>query len=124
MSKENQERIVIKISLDTNIFLNVKNNEEPFFEYSVKILDSIDGNIIECNLSTIVLSEICTEYYENNEIKEKNIFMTHIRTSLTYHIISVDERIADLAGKMRVENSIRLPDALIAVRRFLIIVSI
>jgi hypothetical protein len=50
--------------------------------------------------------------------------MTHIRTSLTYHIISVDERIADLAGKMRVENSIRLPDALIAVRRFLIIVSI
>ena len=66
--------MVTLISLDTNIFLNVKNKEEPFFEDSLMVLDLIDENKVMCVLSTIVLAEMCAGYYENkieeiNEVK-------------------------------------------------------
>lgn len=106
--------MVTLISLDTNIFLNVKNKEEPFFEDSTRALDLIDENKVNCVLSTIVLAEMCAGYYENNEVEEKNVFLSLIASSPSYRVVPVDAKIADFGGEVRAEKGIRLPDALIA----------
>jgi len=57
--------------IDTNVFLNVKNREEPFYASSKTVLDSVDDGKNKALLSTVVLAEICAGYYLIREIKER-----------------------------------------------------
>ena len=100
----------MRISLDTNIFLAIKNKEEssPFCE---KILNAIEEKKFTGVLSTIVISEVLVGFYQNNETWEADEFTQNI--TAYYEIIPVSLEISQKAAIIRANNNIKLPDALI-----------
>ena len=76
----------MKLALDTNIFLNVKNKEEPFYNFSKSILAAIDDQDTEYQaiVSIIVITELSIGYYINKEILEKNQFLSGLYSNKKY----------------------------------------
>ncbi len=105
--------MAIDVVVDTNVFINVKNREEPDYPFSKKILDWIDEGTLRGILSTIVIAEMCSGYYESDELKEKDDFLTHVNGSKSYKIMDLTVSIADDAGRIRGQNGLRLPDSII-----------
>lgn len=101
----------MKISLDTNVFLAVK-NKEPDFDYCKKIIDSIEENKIEGAVSTIVVAEVLVGFYQNREIDKAKRFSGKILLNYEIHIVGLE--IAQEAAKIRAKHNIKLPDAIIA----------
>jgi len=101
------------ISLDTNILLNVKNREEPYYKYSRQLLDCIDEGRAKCVLSTVVIAEMCSGYNEFDQLEEKDDFINHIRSSSNYGVVDLDISIADDAGRLRRSTGLRLVDTVI-----------
>ena len=103
----------MKITIDTNIFINVKEEEDPFFEYSSKILDAIeDGQLIGV-ISIITIAELCVGYYNINKPKEKDEYLSKLYSQDNYTIVNLDRRLADQSAKIRSETNLRLPDSII-----------
>ena len=103
----------LTVVLDTNIFINVKNREKPYYEHSRRILEAIDEGKVRALVSTIVIAEMCTGYYMFGDIEGKEKFLSHILASPNYEVVNVDTKIADLAGKIRIETDVKLPDAIL-----------
>jgi len=105
----------LKVSLDTNIFLNVKNKERPFYNYSKIILEAIDteNKDIKGILSIISITELLVGYYMNDEMMEKNEFLSGLFSSKNYKICDLDLNIAEKAAVLRSKVNLRLPDCLI-----------
>lgn len=101
----------MKVNLDTNIFLAVK-NKEPDYEYCERIIDEIEDKKIDSIMSTIVLAEILVGFFQNNEKDEASRFASS--ALLNYDLISVDQDIAQKAAYIRAQYNIKLPDALIS----------
>lgn len=101
------------ILLDTNIFLNVKNKEQQFYEFSKKLLDSVDDGKFRAILSVISVAEICAGYHEAGEEREKDDFMAHIQSSPNFKVVNLDPSLADYSGKIRAQTKLRLPDAIL-----------
>lgn len=101
----------MKVNLDTNIFIAVKNKESNF-EYSKQILDRIEDKTLNAVISTVVFMEVLVGFYQNNEKDEANSFSNKI--VLNYDLITVDPEIAIEAAKIRAKFGIKLPDAIIA----------
>jgi len=101
------------ILLDTNIFLNVKNKEQQFYEFSKKLLDFVDDGKIRAVLSVISVAEICAGYHEAGEEREKHDFMAHIQSSPNFKVVNLDPSLADYSGKIRAQTKLRLPDAIV-----------
>ena len=112
-SKEDAKGMASKISIDTNILLNVKNREEPFYKHSRQLLDRIDEGRVKCVLSTVVIAEMCSGYYEFDQLEEKDDFINHIRSSSNYGVVDLDIGIADEAGRLRRSTGLRLVDTII-----------
>jgi predicted nucleic acid-binding protein len=104
----------MEFAIDTNVFLNVKNREEPYFEYSKNILDSIDDGRNKAFVSTVVIAEISPGYHLTREIQEKEEFLLHLLSSQNYEVVDVSVNIADEAARIRSETGLKLPDAIIA----------
>jgi len=77
----------MEFAIDTNVFLNVKNREEPYYAYSKSILDSVDGGRNKAFVSTVVIAEICSGYYLTREIDEKEEFLLHLLSSQNYEVV-------------------------------------
>lgn len=101
----------MKVNLDTNIFIAVKNKESNF-EYSKQILDRIEDKTLNAVISTVVFMEVLVGFYQNNEKDEANSFSNKIL--LNYDLLTVDPEIAIEAAKIRAKFGIKLPDAIIA----------
>ena len=101
----------LKVSLDTNVFIAIKNKEENFI-YCQKILDAIEENQFKCVISTIVLSEVLGGFYQNNELDETDRFLSKVM--LNYNVIPVDTHISQKAAQIRAQYQFKLPDAIIA----------
>jgi len=56
---------------------------------------------------------LCAGYYEFNQLKEKDEFLTQLATNPNYEIIDLDLRIANEAGRIRAATGLHLPDAII-----------
>lgn len=91
----------IRICVDTNLFLNVKNKEKLRYKHSKKVLEAIDDGRAEGIVPTVVVAELCAGYYEFNQLKEKDEFLTQLATNPNYEIIDLDLRIANEAGRIR-----------------------
>jgi predicted nucleic acid-binding protein len=104
----------MEFTIDTNVFLNVKNREEPYYNYSKSILDSVDEGRHKAFVSTVVIAEICSGYYLTHEVKEKEDFLLHLLSSQNYEVVDVSVSIADEAAHIRSETGLKLPDAIIA----------
>ncbi len=105
--------MAVRVSIDTNIFVSVKNREEPYCGPSRAVLDMADEGTLEGVVSTVVVAEICSGYHTAGELKEKDEFLTHILTSPNYVVAEVSVDVADEAGRIRAETGLKLPDALI-----------
>ncbi|TES94701.1 MAG: type II toxin-antitoxin system VapC family toxin [Promethearchaeota archaeon] len=101
----------MKVSLDTNVFIAIKNKEENF-TYCENILDAIEENQFKCIISTIVLSEVLVGFYQNNELEEADRFLS--KALLNYILMPVDTSISQKAAQIRAQYQIKLPDAIIA----------
>jgi predicted nucleic acid-binding protein len=104
----------MEFAVDTNVFLNVKNREEPYYGYSKSILDSVDEGSNKAFVSTVVIAEICSGYYLTREVQEKEEFLLHLVSSQNYEVVDVSIGIADEAARIRSETGLKLPDAIIA----------
>jgi len=100
----------MKVCLDTNVFIAVKNKEEDF-EFCIKILDAIEEKYIEGSISTIVLAEVLVGFYIKNEKVEANRFINS--AILHFDIIPVNIDITQKAAQIRAQYGIKLPDAII-----------
>lgn len=103
----------MKITIDTNIFINVKEEEEPFFEYSAKILDAIEDGQLKGVISIITIAELCVGYHNINKPKEKDEYISKLYSQDNYIIVNLDRRLADQSAKIRSETNLRLPDSFI-----------
>ncbi|RLI25178.1 hypothetical protein DRO58_06640 [Candidatus Bathyarchaeota archaeon] len=103
----------LTVALDTNIFINVKNREEPYYRYSRRVLEAVDDGDVKALVSVIVVAEMCTGYYMFGDIEGEEEFLAYVLTSPNYEIADVDAKTADLAGKIRAEAGVRLPDAIL-----------
>ncbi len=101
----------MRVSLDTNVFLSVKNKEDGY-EYCEKIINFIEDKQIDGILSTIVLIEVLVGFYQNSENDEANRFLSS--AMLNYDIIPVNLDIAQKAAQIRAQHNIKLPDAIIS----------
>jgi len=102
-----------KVSIDANIFLNVKNKEEPHCRYSKRILELVDEGKAEGIVPTIVVAELCAGYHEFDELAEKDEFLAQLTTNPNYRIVNLDLKVADEAGRIRASTRLRLPDAIL-----------
>jgi predicted nucleic acid-binding protein len=100
----------MKVCLDTNVFIAIKNKEEHF-EYCTKILDAIEEKHIEGSVSTIVLTEVLVGFYLKNENTAADRFLSS--SILNFDIVPVNIDIAKKAAQMRAQFRIKLPDAMI-----------
>jgi len=104
---------LVKIAIDTNLFINVKEKEEPFFKYSSKILDSIEDGQLKGVISIITIAELCVGYYNIAKPKEKDEYISSIYSQENYKVVNLDRVLADQSAKIRSETSLRLPDSII-----------
>lgn len=105
----------MKIGIDTNIFLNVKNEEKPFFKFSKKILDAIDQGNLNAVVSIVIIAELTMKYYQEGQIEEKEEFISTLYANNHYEIINLDLSIADKTGRVRSKVNLKLPDCIIIV---------
>ncbi|MCL4437402.1 MAG: PIN domain-containing protein [Thaumarchaeota archaeon] len=99
--------------LDTNIFLNVKNREKPYYTSSRQVLDAADDGQIHAIVSAVSIAEMCSGYHSARDEQGKEEFITHLVSSQTFTIVNLDLKVADAAGMIRAETGLRLPDAII-----------
>ncbi len=103
----------MKIGLDTNIFLKVKNKEEPFYQYSEAILNAIDEGELKAVISIISITELCVGYYRKNELIDKDEFIAGIYLNKNYNMIEMNLKVADKAGEIKNKGNLKLPDSII-----------
>lgn len=101
----------MKVNLDTNVFLSVKNKEDDH-EFCEKIINFIEDKHIDGVLSTIVLIEVLVGFYQNSENEEADRFSSS--AVLNFDVIPVNFEIAQKAAQLRAQHNIRLPDAIIS----------
>ena len=101
----------MKVNLDTNIFISVKNKEEDSYFCGV-ILDAIDENKIKGVVSTIVIAEVLVGFFKNKENYEAERFLNRILAN--YEIIPVNIEVSRIAAIIKSKTDIRLPDAIVS----------
>lgn len=103
----------LKVTLDTNIFLNVKNKEEPFYKYSKTVLEAIEESDIEAIVSIVSIAELSVGYYKANELKDKDEFIAGLYSNKNYKIIDLNLKVADKSGEIKSKTNLKLPDCII-----------
>ena len=100
----------LKISLDTNVFISIHNNE-PDSSSCVTILEAVEKNGWECWISVITISEMLVGYYNQRSFSEAEQFVLLMQKN--YNVQSINLQVAQLGAKLRSEFRLKLPDALI-----------
>jgi len=101
------------VVLDTNVFLNVINREEPMFASSSRLLDLVDEGRVRAVVSTVTLAELSTGYCGVGDEKGWKALLLHLLSSEYYSVVDVDVNVADRAGRVRAETGLRMPDSII-----------
>ncbi len=104
--------MAVTVVLDTNIFLNVKNREEPYYESSKWVLDAADDGRIHAVVSVVSVAELCAGYYSAGDERGRQEMIMHLISSKGFSIVELNVKLADTAGRIRAETGLRLPDAI------------
>jgi len=100
----------MKVCIDTSVFIAVKNTEADAHQCE-KILDAVDDKEIEGVVSSIVIAETLVGFYMNKEEKEAEDFLTHVAQSWQVSLVGLHD--ADKAARLRADQKMKLPDAII-----------
>lgn len=101
-----------RVILDTNVLLKVY-NREPGHEAVVEILDQVESGGATAAVSTVTIAEVAVGYHTSGDEAGLKDFILRLRSTAEYTIVDVDTGLAELAGKIRAETGMRLPDAII-----------
>jgi len=101
-----------KIIIDTNVFISIINDEADS-SASRELLDKVDSGELKAIVSTITLAELAEGYYQVDDEKGWMQTLQHIISSYNYTLIELDYKVADKAGRIRVETGLSLPDSII-----------
>jgi predicted nucleic acid-binding protein len=104
---------VVKVVIDTNVFLAARDPSEAGHAASRRFLDAVDRDRFRGLVSVITLSELRAGFTSAQVPALWTPFLSHIRASDAYSIEGVDESIAIAAGELRSDHRLTLPDALI-----------
>jgi predicted nucleic acid-binding protein len=99
----------LRVCLDTNIFIAVKNREEGH-EFCELILDHGEIGAFEVVVPAIVVAEVLVGFYRNREEIGARRFLNHVIAK--YRLVELNAEIADMAARIRAEG-LRLPDAIV-----------
>ena len=102
-----------RVIIDTNVFLNVINREEPHLGPSKELLDLVDAGEVKAVVSVITIAELSTGFYLMGDERGRREFLLHVMSSDNYTVAPVDVGVADSAGRIRAETGLRLPDSII-----------
>lgn len=104
---------MMRLFLDTNVFLAVL-NEEANWQRAKKLLEDAHrgGHIVYT--SVICISEILSGFYAKGESEKVERFLVDITAINNLTIADVDFQIAKNAAEMRAKYKMKLPDAMIA----------
>ena len=102
-----------RVIIDTNVFLNIINREEPNFGPSKELLDLVDAGEVKAVVSVITIAELSTGFYLMGDERGRREFLLHVMSSEDYKVAPVDVGVADKAGRIRAETGLRLPDSII-----------
>ncbi len=97
------------VCLDTNVFVSVMNREKGH-EKCEHILDAIDDGRIDGSVSTIVVAEVLSGLYSNNDLAEADRFVNHVITH--YRVCPVTMETASLSARIQ-STGLKLPDAIV-----------
>jgi predicted nucleic acid-binding protein len=100
----------MKLCIDSNVFISI-HNQEPNHIACEKLIDSIESNVHQAIISTIVISELLVGYYRNGNLNELNLFLSKAKAN--YELTPVSLEIAQEAAEIRSLYQIKLPDAII-----------
>ncbi|EQD39437.1 PilT protein domain protein, partial [mine drainage metagenome] len=101
------------VLLDTNVFVSARNRHESGHEVCRRLLDRIDEGKIQAQVSTVSIAEIRAGLLPSEARTMWQAFVSHILTSPYYRVEPVDVAIAEMAGQLRSDTKLSLPDALI-----------
>ncbi|HUZ79702.1 MAG TPA: PIN domain-containing protein [Thermoplasmata archaeon] len=101
------------VLLDTNIFVSARNRRESGHETCRRLLDRIDEGKIRAQISTVSIAEIRAGLLPAEARTMWQAFVSHLLTSPYYRVEPVDVAIAEMAGQLRSDTKLSLPDALI-----------
>ncbi len=101
--------------IDTNIFLNVLRNEEPYSSSSSALLSDVETSKVKAVASTITLAEILVGAYKAGTVATKEISLALSKLEAKgFRFVPVDKVIASKGAKVRAAHGLKLPDSLIA----------
>jgi predicted nucleic acid-binding protein len=102
-----------RVIIDTNVFINVINREEPLYGPSREVLDMVDAGEVSAVVSVITVAELSTGFYLMGDDRGRREFLLHVLSSENYKVAPVDVGVVDSAGRIRAETGLRLPDSII-----------
>lgn len=76
-----------KLMIDTNILINVLEEEKPFFQSSFSLLQQIIAGTFEGYISVISLSEIINGYYPKGLDKQGRGVLNHLKNLKNVEIV-------------------------------------
>ncbi len=100
----------MKVCVDTNVFISILNKEADAPACKL-IMNAIEQHALAACVSTIVISEMCVGFYQDEEDREADTFILKVKKN--YEIIPVSLEIAQNAALIRAKHKIKLPDALV-----------
>jgi predicted nucleic acid-binding protein len=99
--------------IDTNVFVAARNSREPGHLPSRRLLDRVDAGDLRAIVSTVTIAEVRAGLISSEAGAVWQAFTSHLLSSPHYHVIPVDISVAELAGELRENTNLTLPDALI-----------
>ena len=89
--------MAVTVVLDTNVFLNVKNREEPYYESSKRVLDAADDGRVHAVVSVVSIAELCAGYYLAGDERGRQELIIHLQSSKGFSVVELSVKLADAA---------------------------
>ena len=104
---------VKKVCLDTLIFIYHLEDISPYNILTKILVEKIAAGEIFCYISTLTVTELLTKPYKMKDIRKISLFEEFIQSLPNTKIQDIDYNIAKNAAKIRANNNLRTPDAML-----------
>jgi len=104
---------VKEVCLDTSIFIYHLEDISPYNTLTRILVEKIAAGEIFCYISTLTVAELLTKPYRMKDIKKISLFEDFIQSLPNTKIQDIDYNIAKRAAKIRANNNLRTPDAIL-----------
>jgi len=101
----------LDVIVDTNVFVSARNRHERGNPACRKLLDRIDQGEFRAMVATITIAELRAGISPEEVRTVWKVMLSHLLTSSSYQVESVDADIAEAAEELRATSRLTPPDA-------------